>query len=38
MVKVTDTGHPALAEGDAMFASLRRAALKRSQTQATLKE
>lgn len=38
MVKVMDTKHPALTEGDAVFASLQRAALRRSQAQATLKE
>ena len=38
MVKVMDTGHPALTEGDAVFASPRRAALRGSQAQAALKQ
>lgn len=38
MGKVMDAGHPALTKGDAVFASLQRAVLRRSQAQATLKE
>lgn len=38
MVKVMDTGHAALTEGDTEFAYLWRVALRKRQAQATLKE